>query len=127
MGVCIEITMDESLANLGDKRTEADLDELYERMKEFAGEVEVTIAGFSQTGVDLDKLDEIEVKLKEMKREHEEIKESLSKELENDRKEIMDMIEEYDAEEERIISFVTQNPLQYMFSLVTGKTRNRRK
>ena len=115
--------MNESLVNLEDDQVEVDLDKPYKRLKELADEIEETLARFLQTGIDYDELDEVEVKLKEMKRILA-TKGSLSKELENDIKKIM---EKYDAEEDKVISFVTQNPLQYMFSLVTGKTRNRRK
>ena len=110
--------MNESLANLEDDQLEDVVDKSYKRLNELAGEVEETIARFLQTEIDYDELDEVEVKLKEMKRILAIIKESSSKKLKNDIKKIM---EEYDAEEDRVISFVTQNPLQYMFSLLTGK------
>ena len=119
--------MNESLVSLEDDQVEVGLDKYRKRVKELEDEAKEALVTFSQTGVDLDRVDEIEGKLKEMKRALAEIKESLSKELENDKKELKKIMEEYDAEEDRVISFVTQNPLQYMFSLVTGKTRNRRR
>ena len=115
--------MNESLVNLEDDQVEDVVNKSYKRLNEIAGEVEETIARFLQTGIDYDELDEVEVKLKEMKRILAIIKEALSKGLENDRKELKRIMEKYDAEEDRVISFVTQNPLQYMFSLLTGKTR----
>ena len=113
--------MNKSVVSSEDDWAKVDLDKYRKRIKELEDEVKEALASFSQTGVDLDRVNEIEVKLKDMKRILAERKESLSKELENDRKEIIDMIKEYDAEEERVISFVTQSPLQYMFSLLTGK------
>ena len=115
--------MSESLVNLKDDQVDDVVNKSYKRLNQIAGEVEDTIARFLQTGMDYDELDEVEVRLKEMKRILAIIKEALSKGLENDRKELKRIMEKYDAEEDRVISFVTQSPLQYMIGLLTGKTR----